>query len=51
MRAETFKAKGLKLSAVFGVQTDSLQNLKRKSSIFSDFKKEFKGVTCPRKEA
>lgn len=30
MGVETFKTKGLKLSAVFRIQADNLQNLKRK---------------------
>lgn len=51
MRVETFKAKGLELSTVFRVQVDNLQKLKRKSSIFSDFTKECKGITRPQKEA
>lgn len=46
---ETLKAKGLWLCAVFRIQTDRLQNLKRKSYLFSDFPKEFKVITCPRK--
>lgn len=42
MRVETFQAKGLELSAVFRVQADNLQNLKRKTSTFSDLTKNLR---------